>query len=386
MIDRFSKSDLLNLVKVQSTPCVTIYLLTEKSGREIYKPATRLKQLVKSAKQKLAGGQWIGESETQDFLKPIAQLSDDDSFWQETDRGLALFLNASGLQMWRGGVQLAERVFVSDRFFVRPIVSIANNDQRYYVLSLSENKAELFEGTNTELKKIALPNMPASVEEAMNVTSVERGSQIHTGTHQYAGKEASVFHGHGGEPDTSNDDVRFYFRQVNHTVADHLAGKREPLLLACVADKSPIYREINTYPYLLEQLAVGNTDQLSIQRLHDRATICINEYMEKDLQPAIESYRQLAGTPRSLAETSSILAAAYQGQIDTLLVDEAAPVIVGTFNPAEQTIDYESATPDFDKDLMEEAIAQTLLHRGKVVALTPDKMPADAPMVATLRY
>lgn len=196
MIDRFDKNDLLNLVQRQNDPCVTIYLLTEKTGREIHKAATRLRQLVKTACQSLAG-HWMSDSDAETFLRPLTELSEDAAFWEVTDHGLALFLDANGLQRWRVATTFAEQVFVSDRFFIRPLVATANNHQAFYILALSQNKTQLFAADETSLKTIAVPEMPASLKDSLNLTSVDRGLQIHTGSREHKGKQAGVFHGQG---------------------------------------------------------------------------------------------------------------------------------------------------------------------------------------------
>ena len=131
MIDRFSKQDLLTLVKKQNDPCVTIYLTTEKTGREIYKPATSLKQLAETAQRKLAG-HWMGDADAKNFVRPLVELANDEDFWQHADQGLALFLNADRLLRWRVAQPFEENVFVSGQFFVRPILLVVGKIETTY--------------------------------------------------------------------------------------------------------------------------------------------------------------------------------------------------------------------------------------------------------------
>ncbi len=382
MIDRINKNDLLDLIQKQNGPCVSIYLGTEKSGREIYKPATNLKHLVGAAQEKISG-YWMSEKDAKKFLQPVVDVTDDSEFWQRTDQGLALFLGSNGLKFWRVAKAFTEQVFVSNRFFVRPILASATCDDQFYILSLSQNKAELFKANRADIEKLDVPEMPDSLEAAMKISSVERGSQVHTGSREQKGKQASVFHGHGGKTETSKEEIRYYYRQVNHAVTECLSGKRQPMVLACVAQQAAIYREMNTYPYVLEQIAAGGTDQLTEHALHARALPCMTQFMNMVVESAIESYRQIVDTTRTLSETSSILAAAHQGRIATLLIDENAS-ITGEFNPHDNTIDYDQT--EVDRDLIEDALAQTLLYRGDVFAVSSKQMPGKVLLAATLRY
>ncbi len=384
MIDRFTKEDLVKLVRKQNDPCVTIYLPTEPTGREIFKAATTLKQLVATARKKLAES-WMSDEDAVTFLQPVLEVKENDDFWQETERGLALFLSSGSFQSWRIAKPVPELAIVSDQFFVRPLVSTANNDQKFMILSISRSQAGLFEADESTIRKLDVPGMPENLESALNVSSVDRGSQMHTGSRQYGGKKASVFHGQGGKSETARRDLREYFHRVDQAVSRHLQGSRQPLVLACVSDQAPIYRDINNYAHLSPQLIAGNADELTEHQLRERGWPCMEEYLKQARQSAINDYQASAHTARTLSEVSAILKAAHSGQIETLLVNETAS-LAGQFDPANQTLDYAASKPDFDKDLIEAAIAQTLLCRGEVIALPADEMPNSENMVATLRY
>ena len=70
-----------------------------------------------------------------------------------------------------------------------------------------------------------------------------------------------MFHGHGGKPESSKEDLKHYFRQVNLALSCFLTEKRQPMILCCVSDQASVYREVNSYPYLLEDVVTGNMDQ-----------------------------------------------------------------------------------------------------------------------------
>jgi hypothetical protein len=111
----------------------------------------------------------------------------------------------------------------------------------------------------------------------------------------------------------------------------------------------------------------------------------LKEHLDQRRRSAVEKYNEQANTTGTLSEASDIIAAAHAGQIDQLLVNSTA-TLPGEFDPADRSIDYHASTTDYDKDLVEDTIAQTLLHRGDVYAISENEMPANQPMVATLRF
>jgi 5-hydroxyisourate hydrolase-like protein (transthyretin family) len=142
---------------------------------------------------------------------------------------------------------------------------------------------------------------------------------------------------------------------------------------------------VNTYPHLMEDIVAGNTDRLTGQQIHAQAMPIIKSHLGKPRDLAIESYQNHSNTDRTMSEISEIVAAAHSGRIDKLLVHQSA-TLPGEYSPANQTVDYNVSTTDHCRDLIEQTIAQTLLHRGEVYPLPENEMPADKLMVAMLRY
>ncbi len=384
MLDRFLHSDLRNLLTTQNAPCVSIYLPTAKTGTEVREGRIRLKNLAGQAEQKLAG-HWMSATDAAKFMQPVTRLLNDHEFWQHTDQGLALFLDASELRHWRIDCPFKEQLAVSDQFFVRQIMAAADGDDRFYVLVLGENEVVLFEANKTSIQQKEVPGLPANLDEALNLTSVDRGSQSHAASPSLPGKQGSVFHGQGGKPDRSQEDLVAYCRQVNKAVADSLNGQSRPLILACVDSQMPVYRQINSYPNLQEQIVPGAHAARAPHLLLEKSWPIMRAYLDGRRDKALEAYKAKAGTPATSSEVSEVVAAAHQGRLDHLFFDRSRSVS-GQFDLASQSIDYEADTTDFARDLVEQTIAQAVLHRSSVYSLPADEMPADTPMVATLRY
>ncbi|MGI9515996.1 MAG: hypothetical protein ACR2NP_03025 [Pirellulaceae bacterium] len=384
MLDRFLQADLRSLLTSQNAPCISMYLPTAKTGAEVREGRIRLKNLANQAEQRLTG-HWMSATDAARFLRPVAELINDPEFWQHTDEGLAMFLDANQLRRWRIDCPFREQLAVSDQFFVQQIVSAANGDDRYYVLALGENEIALFAANKATIDKTEVPGLPENMEEALNLSSVDRGSQSHVASPSLPGKQGSVFHGQGGKPDRSREDLVTLYRQVNKAVADFLNGQQRPLILAGVESQMPAYRQVNSYPQLLEPIVPGAHAERSPHLLLEKSWPIMREYLDQRREKALDIWRAKADTPATSSEIREVVAGACQGRLDHLFFDRSRSVS-GQYDPASQSILYEAKTDDLDLDLIEQAITQAVLHRTSVFSLPSDEMPNGAPMVATLRY
>ena len=90
-----------------------------------------------------------------------------------------------------------------------------------------------------------------------------------------------------------------------------LREETTPLVLAGVEYLFPIYREANTYPYLLEQGVAGNPDKLKAETLREKAWGIVEPSVLQNQQEAAARYEELATTDRASTNISEIVPAAY---------------------------------------------------------------------------
>ncbi len=71
-------------MRTQAEPCVSIFMRTERTGREIQQNPIRLKNLVKEAEDRL---HQLGVRSSESLLKPVTELIDDGAFWRRQGDG-----------------------------------------------------------------------------------------------------------------------------------------------------------------------------------------------------------------------------------------------------------------------------------------------------------
>jgi hypothetical protein len=142
---------------------------------------------------------------------------------------------------------------------------------------------------------------------------------------------------------------------------------------------------VNTYPYLVMQGVTGNPDDLSVDALREQAWQIAGPLFQHKRQAAADRYREMIGTGLASYDLREILAAAYAGRNDTLF-KVAGEAQWGTFDAAAATLEAHAEQQPDDEDLLETAVAQTLIHNGGVYVVEAAEMPTNAPLAANFRY
>ena len=372
------RSDFQILADASST-CISIYMPAEKAGAETRKNPIRFKNLIREAEEKVAE---LNETDRlKDPLESAKAYIDNYDFWQHQDYGLAFFINSEGIKYYRLPRNFEESVRVSDRFYLKPLLPVLTNDNKFYLLALSQNEVRFFLGSHYSINQIKLPDdVPASLAEALKYDDPEKQQQYHTGD---AGG-SPIYHGQGVGTTDNKDEIQRFFQQIDASLTSVLQEETTPLILASVEFLLPIYHEANSYNNLLEQGITGNPENVEISDLHQQAWSIVRPHLENAKQSAMEQYQQLSSTGEASSQVEAIVVGAANGQVDTLFVTPDAECW-GKFdrqaNKAEVT-----QTEDNSIDLIDFAVTQTYLQGGSVYTIEQSAMPEAQMAIAIFRY
>jgi hypothetical protein len=228
-------------------------------------------------------------------------------------------------------------------------------------------------------REIELEGVPKNLAEALQYDDFGKEMQFHGG----ASGGTSIFYS-SDSFDAKNDILR-YFRQINKGLHELLRDQKAPLLLAGVEYLFPIYREANSYPYLLEEGIEGNPDRMSAEELHRQGWAILKPYFSRAQQDAVSRYQQLAGTGLASNDVKETAQAAYHGRTDLLFVATELQQW-GSFDPDTDEVYLHPAAEPGDIDLLEFAAVHTILNGGTVYSMAAEKMPANAHLAAIFRY
>ncbi|MBX3300664.1 MAG: hypothetical protein KF693_00455 [Nitrospira sp.] len=382
--DQLSRDDVRALVSYHDGPCVSIFMPTHRAGPQVRQDPIRLKNLHRAAEQTLIE-QGHRSPDVRAWLAPIDSLKEDGEFWRHQSDGLTLFLAPGLLRLFRLPLRFEEGMVVAERFHVSPLLPYFTEDERFYVLALSQNGCRLLRCTRHTVVPLDLADAPVSMTETPGYERRETQLQFEAiapkgaaGTSSGGG--TAIFHGHGSSSDVSTADVERYFRAVDGVVCDVLRDRHEPLVLAGVDYLLPLYRSISRYGFIASEQLLGNAEGRRDEELQRDAWQVMEPRLVRIRREALEQVREAIATGRGANHVTEILPAAVQGRVDLLVAPINHP-LWGRFDPDRQWAEvHEERRPD-DEDLHELAIIETFMNGGRVFLTTGRKS-----LAARFRY
>lgn len=388
-MNTFSKNDLKALTLQYTSPCISIFMPTHhQAGVEITQDPVRFKNLLREVENALLA-QNLHPTQIKDLLQPLHSLLADAQFWKHPSDGVAIFRSPEEFSYASLPYTLKEQVVINDHFYLKPLLPLLT-DGHFYILALSQNDLRLLESTHYSISQVELPeSVPESLADALKYDEFSYELEYHSGgsgaLRGKRGRRSAIFHGQGIGKDTAKDNLLRYFQQIDKGLHELLHNEKAPLVLAGVEYLIPIYREANTYPYLIEHGIPGNPDKLKADTLREEAWNIVEPYLLKDQQEALDFYKEHADTNQTSHNVSEIVPAASYGRIHTLFLASDQEQW-GTFDPNTYTIDVHQTPQSGDHDLLDIAARQTFEHNGSIYVFEQAKMPDEALLAAIFRY
>lgn len=383
-IDPVDERDWKRLLHQGHGPCASLFMPTYLSEGDLQQDRVRLKNLLRDAGDQLLAA---GESEEAvSILDPARALLEKRRFWKQQARSLALFCSPGLFRCYRLPLELSERVVVARRFYLRPLAPLLASNGRFYVLALSLHHVRLLEARRGEFRRVPLEGVPQSFEEALGYEQYDSAVQSHTSSSSGLGRQPAIFHGHGDKDQERLDkDIVHYFQLVAKGLNGVLEDAGAPLVLATVEEHFPRYRGANKHPRLLDEGIVGSPERLADHQLYDKAWEIVEPHFLTQRDQALARYHELKGLGRASSAMSELVAAADQGRVDVLLLDERTE-LWGTYDPAMAELEIHSEPRAGDQDLLDMAAFYTLSRGGTVFTLGAGAVPDGGSAAAILRY
>lgn len=382
-MNTLTQDELKTLLGKHQGFCISLFMPTFRTGAESQQNQIRLRNLLRSAEERLlAGG--LRPQEIKTLQEPAQALLGNVLFWRRQSDGLAIFISADLFRCFCLPEAFSELLVVADHFHITPLLPLLSGDNRFYILALSQKEVRLLEGTGKNIREIELESVPKSLAEALQYDELGKQIRFRAGA-AGGGDHSTMVSGHGAEIDDTKDNLLKYFRLIDRGLHDLLKDERAPLVLAGVDYLFPIYREANTYPRLIEEGIPGNPQGISAELLHHATLKIVKPYFQKAENDAVAQYRQSSGTGLTSADSREIVPAAHHGRVGLLLIASGRQQW-GTYNGENGAVQTHKQAGAKSEDLLEMAAIQTFLNGGTVFTLPPEKMPDKSDMAAVFRY
>jgi hypothetical protein len=369
-------AELRNLIGKHTPPCVSIYVPTHRGGS----PEDRhhFDGAIHSTRGQLKE---LSARDLDPLLAPIHELSTPE-FWKSTSLGLAIFRSRDHFACYRLPTQVPELALVADSFHIRPLLRFLQSNQRYYLLSLSQNRVAFFKGGAEGLAPVDLDHMPRSLEGALGTEDRERSIHVHQGSRG----SSNPIYGGGSKSDSSRDeDLARFFRAVDRALWPVLSHETVPLILASTERELPLFRSISRYSHIAEEPLHGNFADARMEDMHAKAWPIVQRIVEERTDEVRKRYDALVSKARALDEIRGIASFAVQGRVYQLLLERDAHVW-GKLDPANGALELHGATRVKGDDVLDDLAEAVLVRGGEVFAVEKARMPSKSPVAAILRW
>ncbi|HZK20192.1 MAG TPA: hypothetical protein VFC68_05635 [Treponemataceae bacterium] len=382
-MDLITTEQLQELISNRSEWSISVFMSTHRAGQETEQNPIRLKNLLTEVEERLLAND-MRTPDVAEKLKEPLRLLQNSAFWQHQSDGLALFFTDDVFHLFRLPIALPEMVVVTDRFHIKPLLPLLTSDGNFHILAISQNRIRLLEGTQHTVDEIELGDTPETLADSLPDGWPRKKLQIHIGSPTGGGNLSAKTQGHEAGSDTKQR-LKKWFRTIDTAVVELLAGTKSPLVLAGVDSLFPLYKEVNTYPHLMDEGIPGNPDEMKAQDLHPMAWPIVEPLFNKEREACLAKYNKLAGTGQTTTDVSEAVKAAHQGRIEVLFVALGVQVW-GQFDPENDTVALSDTQQVGDEDLLDFIATQALTKGATIFAVSPEKVPGKELVAAVFRY
>lgn len=368
-VDLPSRAECQALATARADACVTIYLRTTPRTQETAASRIEFGNLLREARHQL---EEIGfdKRRLQALMEPLEDLAEDDEFWKYQANSLAVFATPVWMRSFRLANELTTMVQVADRFHLKPLFRATTFGHSAFILALSENAVRLVEmHADLPASRVKVPGLPASAADAAGKSTLnDRTGGVR-------------IHGAEGQ----NVRLRQYVRQVDAALRPLLAGRETPLILAATGRLADMFRQINSYPHLLEGGIVESPDRLAEGELAERARPVLDAAHGQVLAEMRALYAERGGSGRATGDIARAARAATFGAVETLMVNIDS-VVPGFVDDATGAVTFAERDDAIAYGVVDEIAARAFTSGARILGVRRHDLPEGEELSAILRY
>jgi hypothetical protein len=363
-----------DLARRQGGSLLSCYVPFARSGKDVRQNAIHLKNFQRAvAAARTAGNLDALTTAAATRELDAAARSVEDPRAPRPASGIALFATTDECVTLESPTEFVPLVTIGPRFYVLPLVQFTAAAPAVFVLTLSRHVVRLVDGATAR-------ELPLSPEIPRSLTDVVGAERRVASLQQHSVGTGSVFHGHGEGEDDVLPEIETFCRRVAHGLASSIDRNSATLLLAGDVQITAVFRRVAAGWALLEPQIHGNHDRTSAADLVTLAEPYVTEWQNTARSELRALYGARFAERRASDDPAEIAAAAREGRIDTLLLDETAALDEPRRRAAREP---HAAQPE--GPFNNEAVL-TLRCGGEVRLVATHEMPTDAPQAAIYRF
>ena len=301
-------------------------------------------------------------------INPIRELVEDEDFWREQSRGLAILAAPDVLNTYAMPETVRPTVDVGDRWDLGPLLRGISHRDDAYVVGVSEGSNHLFLLAGAERPRELELELPDDLDSVLQHAS----NDGHADLPRPAGATGERIEHHR------------YCKIVQDAVLARVRRPKLPMILAAIDEFQSAYRDINAYPNLLDRGIATHPDSLSPDELASRA----GEILDAHYRRQLDDWRDRFGTRRAhqlgVQTLEDVARAAAAAAVEELLYDVDAQIEGSIDDLGFLTLADEPGPTTYD--VVDEIAVRVFRSGGLVRAVNRDEIPDGSPVAAILRF
>lgn len=359
-------------------PCITITLPAYHPGEPAGSMSANLKSNLQEISTRLAAHHVSGTSAA-DLLAPLERLVNDPAMEGGSHWGRVIFRAPSVLKQFELTLPPKATVSVGSTFAIRDIAGEFGRPSAFYVLTLSRSGVHLSRCAGRHCESVKLPyGVPETLEEAMAFEPPDHDLENRSAASGSASGRRAVRFGTGSGREKQRLHVADYYKLVDRAVRSLLQEGEIPLILSGVEEDCAAFRAVTACRHLVHRTIAKQDGVRDGEKLLLSAYAVLAAEQSERQAAALRSAMERVAPSRFVSDPKAVLEAAFDGLIKELYAIENARIMGEWERDGHRSWE--------DEDLINAAMAQTILCHGEAAALPAGMMPAGLEVAAILHY
>lgn len=376
---QFSTDQLLSLLDRHGPPCISLYQFTHRHHPDSLQDPIRYRNLLRQMEGSLR--QKYGTRDVRPLLEKFQPLSHDGEFWNHRTDGLAMLAAPDLFEVFELQRPVQENLIVADTFYLKPLLRISQSADRFQILCLARDRAQLYEGNRDAIDPVELVDTPATMADALGTELTQQHQSVRS-----AGGQTPIYHGVGQKKEEVDRDRDRFFRAVDRGVMEnHSKPSGLPLMLAAMKEYHTPFRNLSRNPHLLSMGIDADPGAISLDELRVLAWEQMEPLYLERLALLVREYELAKTRQLGFDHLPEVAAATIAGRVQTLLV-EADRQIAGRVDPQSGRIEDGALCDPEIGDVLSDLAGLVLRMKGQVIVVPKERMPSDSGVAVTCRF
>jgi len=351
--------DILKRVKdIYSYPCITIQIETHRTRPKNQQDPIALKNMIQEVEDRLS--QEMDSSALSPYLQKLHQIADSLDH-NHNLKGLVIFVNEAISEFVRLPLKVANKTFINHTFATRELVRAMHREENYYILSLNQQKAHLYEAfADTVVREVEAEGFPME-NPVIATTKLEKTM------------------------DTADNLVKEFFNQVDKSFQRIYHQNPASLILAGVERNIAYFREVSDDTRSIIGSLNGNYVDQSQHQLAQAAWQVVTQATEESRKAALQELDKAIGQQKLASSLDDIWTLVQQGRGELLLLEEGYYQAAIDRDGKLELVEEAKEVGVID-DIVDEIVEYQLRFKGRVVFMPDGELKQFDRIALTLRY